>query len=449
MKILVTGATGLVGTRLCTELILKGYDLIVLSRDKDKAQDHLNLPAQYYSWSPTSELPPRKAIEDCDAIINLMGESLANKRWSKSQKEKIYNSRIIGTKNLVQAVNQYREDNLDVFVSASAIGIYKPNTKNVVAENGEQDKSFLGSICQEWESAAKEVIKTNRLVNPRIGVVIASDGGMMSKVLPLFRLGLGGPIGFGEQDMSWIHVDDLVSLLIEALQNKKFEGAINAVSKQIISNKEFTKALSRAVNIPNIFPAPTLALKLAFGEMSSLMLDSIAVKPQFLIENNFKFKYENIDEALKDVCDGQIRESQFLSKNNAEVVSFFKDAKNLSKITPKELSFEVINHKDSPITDGSKLTYRFKKYGIPFTWTSLIKNSKENGTFTDVQISGPYKKWVHEHSFYQLKNGTLIVDQVHYQMPFGILGKALMPLVHKDIKNIFKFRKKALHDIFE
>lgn len=448
MKVLVTGATGLVGKKLCTSLVLNGHEIIVLSRDEKSAREKLNLPGQYYSWQPTEELAPKEAIENCDAIINLMGENLSSKRWSDNQKQKIISSRIDGTNNLAKAINQFRDRNLKVFISTSAVGIYKVNLPSPVDENGEQDNNFLSNVCYEWEKASHIATKVDRIVNPRIGVVIDANEGMMSKVLPLFRLGLGGPIGFGSQKMSWIHVDDLVSIYIEALENDRIEGALNAVSPQIVSNKDFSKALSKSVGIPNLFPAPTLMLKLVFGEMSSLMLDSVQVIPQKLLDLNFEFEYETIEKALDAVCDGEILETQFIEKENIDIVRFFQDPSNLSKITPKEMNFSIIDQAPQKVEEGIELSYKFKKYGLPLKWVSKIKNLKEQ-SFTDIQLKGPYKKWVHEHHFLPVNNGSLIIDRVRYQMPLGPLGSIVMPLVHKDIKKVFEFRKKALNDIFK
>lgn len=447
MKVLITGATGLVGKELATELIIDGHELIILSRDKERAKAKLNLPADYYNWEPASELAPKEAVQKADCVINLMGENLSAKRWSSKQKEKIYNSRVIGTKNLVQSINDHRDTPLEVFISTSAIGIYKANTNKPLDEGSAHGEDYLAKVCIDWENASKNV-NAKRIFNPRLGVVIAPNDGMMAQVLPLFRMGLGGPIGLGKQMMSWIHVEDLVRIYKQALSDNQFKGAFNAVAPQAVTNAKFSKALAKAIGVPNYFIAPPVMLKLVFGEMSQLMLDSVHVRALALEKESFKFNYPTIESAMEDVCNGTVKEAQFISRPVHEIISFFRTPENLSKLTPKEMNFKMLEGSDPEVKDKAIFNYQFNKYGLPMKWQSRIEDDENEAVFIDIQTKGPYKKWVHTHEFHSSKNGTLILDKVKYNMPFGILGNLALPIVQKDISKIFEYRKKALNEIF-
>lgn len=299
MKILITGATGFVGRHLIEKLLQEGHTILACSRNKASALKMLPKEVQVFEWSNVSEeLPPKEAMENIEAVINLMGENLSEKRWSKSQKEKIFNSRVLGTKNLVKGLEENLKGNLKVFISASAIGHYVVNRKEQLTEESPKGDGFLPDLCEQWENSTQSLIKSDRTLKLRIGVVLGKGGGILKKLSPIFNLGLGGPIGSGSHMMSWIHIEDLACIFAESLKNNNFEGVINGVSPFPVSNKEFSKSLGQALKRPVIFPVPPLALKLVFGEMSTIMLDGQSIISQKLESLNFKFKYPKINEAL-------------------------------------------------------------------------------------------------------------------------------------------------------
>jgi len=303
VNILMTGATGFVGKSLCSKLIREGHTVTVLTRNKNNLNNMTKQNIIFVEWAdPENTIPPKEAFKDTDAVINLMGENLSEKRWSKSQKEKIFNSRVHGTKNLIKGIEEHCEKPLDSFISASAIGHYVVNQTETLTEESPKGEGFLAEVCDEWEKASLSLTKAKRVIKIRIGVVIGREGGILKRLCPIFNLGLGGPIGSGQHVMSWIHIEDLSDLFVESLKREDFEGVINGVSPHPVTNKEFSLSLGKALKRPVIFPVPPFALKVAFGEMSSIMLDSQKIVSQKLKDLNFTFHFPKIDQALQNAC---------------------------------------------------------------------------------------------------------------------------------------------------
>lgn len=301
MRILLTGATGFVGKRVVSRLLASGDEVVVLSRYVPKAILSLGSKCKYYQWSDTNSLPPLEAFEGVDAIINLMGEGIAEKRWDSAQKKKIYDSRIVGTRNLLEAVSQLTHKP-KTFVSASAVGIYGNRGDEEIVEDSSTVDDFLGKVCLDWEAEAKKAEGLGlRLAIIRTGVVLGKGGGALAKMLPIFKLGMGGPVGSGKQYMSWIHVDDLAAMYIEAAKNSSYSGIYNGTAPEPVSSKEFAKVLGHAIHRPAFAPAPSFALKLVFGEMSQVLLDGQKVIPKRALENRFSFRYPKLEAAFKEI----------------------------------------------------------------------------------------------------------------------------------------------------
>ncbi len=301
MKILITGATGFVGTRLVKKLESLGHRIVVTTRNPQSAKKNLGQHIDTYEWNAPHGDFPIESLSGVEAVINLMGENIAAKRWSDAQKLKLRESRIVSTEKLVSALHN---SGVKVFLSTSAIGFYPTNLPQKLTEQDVVGDSFLAALCEDWERKAAEAPDTIRKLIVRVGVVLGAEGGALSKLLPLFKLGLGGPVGDGKQMMSWIHVDDLVEIFCEAISNQNFQGIANAVAPNTVSNKEFTKALARGVRRPALFPAPAVALKLAMGELSTIVLDSQNIDCSSLKQWNFTFKYPTIDKAMNQICRG-------------------------------------------------------------------------------------------------------------------------------------------------
>lgn len=302
MKVLVTGATGFVGKKLVSKLLAHNHEVIVLTRNPLNAKQVLGDQVQAIQWDDYHRVLDLSEYGHIDGVINLIGENIASKRWSNEQKKIIYNSRIDPTKNVFDML---KKSNMrpKVFVSTSATGFYGHRDGNVqIDENSLPGSDFLSNVCVAWEKAALENKEhVDRLAILRVGIVLGKNGGAMEKMLPVFKLGLGGKLGSGKQYMSWIHIDDLVNMYVELLENDKLSGIFNGVSNYSLSNEEFTKTLGKVLRKKTLFTVPSLALELAMGEMSSVVLYGANVIPARFNAERFHYRYPTLEIALKDV----------------------------------------------------------------------------------------------------------------------------------------------------
>ncbi len=291
----MTGASGLVGTHLIPTLKAKGHEIHKLVRKTPKGADEIQWDAEKgFSDGEQAKL------EGFDAVIHLAGDSVASENWSVSKKRKIKESRTVGTRVLVDALRKCA-DKPKVLVSASAIGFYGNRGDERLTEESAKGEGFFPEVCDEWEKEAQKAEDFGaRVVNPRIGVVLAKDGGALEKMLTPFKFGVGGTIGSGKQWMSWIALDDLVKIFHFALENAELKDAINATAPNPATNEEFTKSLGKVLHRPTILPIPAFGIKLLFGEMGErLLLEGCRVLPKRLQDAGFEFQFANLEEALK------------------------------------------------------------------------------------------------------------------------------------------------------
>ena len=300
MKILVTGGTGFVGRPLVKKLATKHQVLVLTRKPSQSSPDKSNITL--VGWDLTKNQFTYD-LSDIDGVINLMGENIASKRWSKKQKRKIASSRIDGTAKLITHLQENLRDQLQFFISASAIGIYKTGDEQL-NEDSPEGRGYLTNLCRQWENQVHKLSdsKCKRKVIVRIGVVLGKNGGAFKKLHLPFKLGLGGPIADGRQWMSWIHLDDLVEILEQTVSNSSFNGVYNAVSPNPVTNKEFTKQLASILKRPAVFTVPKIIFKLAMGELSCIVLDSQKVVPRNLLNNSFHFRFPTLREALVNLC---------------------------------------------------------------------------------------------------------------------------------------------------
>jgi uncharacterized protein (TIGR01777 family) len=300
MNILITGATGFVGRRLCEMLHQAGHTVRALSRDSVAAKQRVPHLKEVFPWNPLQELPPLQAFEGCDAVINLAGESIAG-RWTAPKKQLIRDSRVLGTKNLVNAFAQL-SSRPKVLISASAIGYYGDRGEETLTEDAAPGSDFLAQVCRDWENEALKAESLGmRVVRLRIGLVLGRGGGTLQALLPLFRVGLGGPLGSGRQWWSWIHRDDLCRLIVQILANENVSGPINATAPQPVRQKEFAQVLGRVLRRPAFLPTPAFALKIALGEFADGILASQRVLPRRAQEMGYRFQFEELEGALREI----------------------------------------------------------------------------------------------------------------------------------------------------
>jgi uncharacterized protein (TIGR01777 family) len=300
MNILITGATGFVGRRLCEMLHQAGHTVRALSRDSVAAKQRVPHLKEVFPWNPLQELPPLQAFEGCDAVVNLAGESIAG-RWTAPKKQLIRDSRVQGTKNLVNALAQL-SSRPKVLISASAIGYYGDRGEETLTEDAAPGSDFLAQVCRDWENEALKAESLGmRVVRLRIGLVLGRGGGTLQALLPLFRVGLGGPLGSGRQWWSWIHRDDLCRLIVQILANENVSGPINATAPQPVRQKEFAQVLGRVLRRPAFLPTPAFALKIALGEFADGILASQRALPRRAQEMSYRFQFEELEGALREI----------------------------------------------------------------------------------------------------------------------------------------------------
>jgi uncharacterized protein (TIGR01777 family) len=300
MNILITGATGFVGRRLCEMLHQAGHTVRALSRDSVAAKQRVPHLKEVFPWNPLQELPPLQAFEGCDAVINLAGESIAG-RWTTAKKQLIRDSRVLGTKNLVNALAQL-SSRPKVLISASAIGYYGDRGEETLTEDAAPGSDFLAQVCRDWENEALKAESLGmRVVRLRIGLVLGRGGGTLQALLPLFRVGLGGPLGSGRQWWSWIHRDDLCRLIVQILANESVSGPVNATAPQPVRQKEFAQVLGRVLRRPAFLPTPAFALKIALGEFADGILASQRALPRRAQEMSYRFQFEELEGALREI----------------------------------------------------------------------------------------------------------------------------------------------------
>lgn len=291
MNILISGSTGLIGTALSKQLSNKGHTIYPLHRNPKGNELHF--------WRPDENIIHFDDNINIDAIIHLAGVNIADSRWSKEKKERIYNSRIHGTRLLTEYLQSMSKPP-SILISASAIGYYGETGDNLVDENSDRGTGFLSDIAVDWEQATSAVNNLDmRTVHLRTGVVLSPKDGVLKKMLLPFKLGLGGIIGNGRQYMSWISINDVVNIIELMLHNNKLSGPYNLVAPQPVTNSEFTKALGRCLHRPTLIPMPTLLARILFGEMAdALLLSSSRVDAKRLKEIGYKFEHNEINQTL-------------------------------------------------------------------------------------------------------------------------------------------------------
>jgi uncharacterized protein len=305
MRILVTGSSGLIGSALVPSLTADGHRVIRLIR----SQSQTPTVGESWGWDPERGTILPTGREEPDAVVHLAGENIAGGRWTPRRKASIRDSRVKGTRVLSDLIGR-RSPPPRVLVCASAIGCYGDRGDEVLREESASGSGFLPDVCRNWEAACQPAVDRGiRVVNLRIGIVLSPAGGALAKMLTPFKLGAGGVIGSGNQYMSWIALDDAVSAIHLALTRDSLRGPVNGVAPNVVTNRDFTRTLGRVLSRPTLFPMPTFAARLAFGEMAdALLLASTRVVPARLLESSFVFRYPDLEGALRHLL-GKTKEN--------------------------------------------------------------------------------------------------------------------------------------------
>lgn len=295
MKILITGASGLIGTALQRSFEEKGHDMLLASRSEPKDEQHVQ-------WEPDTgfaddDLP---RLEGFDAVVHLAGENVSGLRWTEEKKKAIRDSRVFGTRTMIEAFAKLKKKP-KVFVSASAIGFYGDSGDDEMTETSSAGDTFLAEVSKEWEAESRRAEDMGiRTVLLRNGIVLSKDGGALAAMMTPFKLGVGGVVGSGKQWMSWVSLDDVIGVVNYALENENLRGAVNVASPNPVTNEEFTKTLGSVLYRPTFLPLPEFAVHMVFGEMGdALLLDSTRVVPKRLQDAGFEFKFTDLKTALE------------------------------------------------------------------------------------------------------------------------------------------------------
>jgi len=300
-RIIVTGATGLIGRKLVNALIQRGDNVVVFSRSVNKAKSIFPNLVELVEWDYLKPELWKSKLEKSDAVVHLAGINLFAKRWNDDFKKEVIRSREISTRNLVEAIRSC-SNKPEVFISASGVGYYGDSGDDLLTEESQAGNDFLANVCKVWESESQ---KTNefgvRNVQIRTGLVLSPEDGALKQMLPAFKFFVGGPLGNGKQWASWIHIDDTVGIYIHAINNAKLKGAINVASPNPVRMQEFAKTLGKVLKRPSFFPVPKFALKLVVGEAAEVVTASQKVDVQKLLNDEYRFKFENLEEALRNL----------------------------------------------------------------------------------------------------------------------------------------------------
>ena len=298
-SILITGGTGLIGTKLYKFLKEKHFNVIVLTRRESLSIENKD----FVLWDPEKNILDTNKIENIDCVVNLAGESIDGSRWTNRYKKRIMDSRVISTRFLFTKLKSLK-NKPKVLVSASAVGCYHEDTLNEQDETSDLNHNFLGDVVKKWEFESRKFedigIKTSIL---RIGVVLSKEGGMLRKLYPLFLLGLGVPIGSGKQILSWVHIDDMVAIIFKCI-NENLSGIFNIVAPEKINNIDFTKLLSKRISfirLPSFIKAPKFLVRIIFGEQSTLVLNGLNISSKKIEKTGYVFKFPTMDGALKNI----------------------------------------------------------------------------------------------------------------------------------------------------
>jgi uncharacterized protein (TIGR01777 family) len=455
MRILMTGATGLIGRELGKALLARGDSLVCLVRDLSAARRQLPFPAACYEWDHTIQVPA-DALRDVEAIVNLAGEPVADARWTSAKKALIHDSRVQGTQRLVQAVLSHGA-RVTAFVQGSASGYYGDRGDELLTAASARGSGFLADVVRAWEAELRPLAVRRsdvRVPVVRTGIVLARAGGAVAEMLPMFRLSAAGRLGSGRQWMSWIHLDDIVRLLMHALDSAE-SGVLEGVAPHPVTNRRFTTALCQSLGVIESRPVPPIVIHTLYGERAEIVLGSTRIEPLATQASGFEFRFETVERALDDLLapmrDGTWQRTweQWLPHRAETVWPFFGDVNNLEEITPPFLAFRVLGASTPEIGAGTLIDYRLKLNGIPIRWQTRIDAWDPPRRFVDVQAKGPYSLWHHTHDFIPLGAGTLMRDTVRYRLPGGWAGDAVAGWkVSSNVERIFEYRSRKIDERF-
>jgi uncharacterized protein (TIGR01777 family) len=467
-RVLVTGATGFVGRAVVRVLLREGYDVTAWARDARWAGVLLGADVTVASGGDDALVA---AVDGAVGVVNLAGEPILAGRWTRSRRERIVNSRVDTTRRLVAAIEASKQ-RPTVLVSASAVGFYGDRADAPCTEDTPGGTGFLAEVCAAWEAAAAPARALGvRVATPRIGVVLGPEEGALASLVPLFRAGLGGRIGGGDQPFPWIHVDDLAELIVRAVGDVAVDGPFNAVAGSV-PQRLFATSLASALGRPAFAPTPGFALRALYGDGATLLLDGQNVVPTRAWGATPRFG--SLDEALRDALDAtsveigpaadvpdhdylrarpprrRLRQVTRLRGAPSDVVPFFEKPMNLGILMPPAMQFARKDEGPPEMRAGAVTDFDIRVGPVPLTWRLVMELWEPGRRFVDAAHRGPYASWWHEHRFEDGGGAVTVVnDTIWFASPLGPLGRVADALyVEPMLRRIFAYRRVASRQRF-
>ena len=302
-KIIVTGATGLIGRKLCSKLLEQGNEITIFTRNPEAAKKVMRGAKKYVKWNYNNPEEWKDYLNETDSVIHLAGTNIGAKRWNNKFKKELFNSRIESTRQLVNIIKNC-ENKPKSFITASAVGFYGDRADEVLIEKSNTGKDFLSNLCSEWEKEAEKIEDQNvRRVSLRIGLVLNNEGGVLKKFLPPFKIFLGGPLGNGKQWFPWIHIEDLINILIHTIKTESLQGPVNIASPGIVRMNDFATSLGKVLQRPSFFQVPKFILKIAVGEFADAIISGQKVSVDKLLNSGYNFRFTDLEKALKNLLE--------------------------------------------------------------------------------------------------------------------------------------------------
>lgn len=475
-RVFVTGATGFVGRQLAMRLRREGYAVVAWVRDREAAAAVLGAEVELLSTKAPDEAM-RAELTRCDAVINLAGAPIG-RRIGGRYAETVRTSRIETTRRIVRVMAGIPEAKRpEVLVSASAVGYYGDRGDLVLDESSPAGEGFLAALAADWEAEARVAEQHGiRVSIVRISMVLGPEGGALAKLLPVFGMGLGGRIGSGKQWTPWVHMDDLVALLVTAVQDPDYGGTLMAAAPDLVTNRDFTRALGEVLGRPTLLPVPAFAIRLALARGAEALLDSVRAEPRETQGRGFRFTQASLGNVLRDVLDHRgvlirrltpgdqrpdheyvrrrrpthvLEQETWVDAPLDEVFPFFSAAQNLGAITPPALDFRIVTPEPIEIHEGRVIDYAISLGPLPMRWRTVIERWEPGRRFVDAQHRGPYRCWFHEHEFEAHGDRTRMIDRVWFAAPFGFIGRITNRLFIFDmLRRIFGFRARVIEQRF-
>lgn len=456
MRILITGATGLVGRHLCKALLEAGHSLTVVTRCQKKYDELVGLPAFILEHDLNQGVISSSVLEAIEVIIHLAGENIGGSKWTKNFKQKLHNSRVLTTQNLLDSFKPLKQKVLSTVISASGIDIYPPSDQEYHEETPTTNKSFLSHLCQEWEKSAIERAKhlNIRSIQARFGLVLSRDSKVLEEMEPFARKGLLGRISGKDFWMSWIYIEDLIRALIFCIENTQIQGPINCTSPHPCLHSDFIRTLNQSFGKKDFLPAPKTLLSLFKGDLIHSVTKSHKVIPRQLESMGFSFHFKDIASTLTSMYQdfqATLRYEGWLwfPQSIEKVFEFCTFLENVKKISPPWIKFQLNKENPLKITKDTEFGYTFCIHRLTIKTKAKIVAYKKPYFFADENIKGGFfHKWHHKHYFKTLAGGTLVTDQISYQLPKGLnlLGSFW---AKSDIKKIFDYRHQKMADFLK